>query len=548
MKNFNKIRLSLKSLFFSEITLLAVCILIIFAMSFYYLYYYVSTTPKGLFFPLIHNYTQDYYYYLSMIKQSFDGRWLLITRYSPENFSAQFIYFIFILLGKAAALTGLSLPVVYTLSRFVFGSLLIVSTYFLIRLAYPKNPGLRKLAVILAVFGTGFAVIQMTKDGLSVSRYLVFWTEINPVEHFAYIPHHLAGKLFAVASLVLLAAFLEKNNIILFILSCLSGFLSGLSSPYVLVNLAFTVTLFTPLAVYLHRKEKHTVRKLITFIPAYLILTAASLLYLKYVERSGFPWSIYINWEKQTFPISFADYFLSLGPAFIFSLIAVPYLLKGKKLIHLLLVAWLFEPWIGIYLVSPFVSLQNVRFLAFSHFIPVGILASYGMVITGQKLEKFIRLKWWLFSGAFLLIFLFFSAANFYSNIAEQLKAFSPVYYNIYLPEETLSSFTLLDTSTPYESTVLAGSFMSTIIPAFSHNKTFLGHYQATYQYGEKQADVTKFFEQSDAVFAKNLMYRYQVKYVYFGPDTPPPNDSFLADIGLAKMYSNSRIIIYKKI
>src|SRR4030042_2431864 len=68
-------------------------------------------------FPLIHNNAPDYFYYLSLMRQGYDGRILLTSRMTPEGFPPVFPPTFFALLGHLPRLSGLSLYHIYFLSR-----------------------------------------------------------------------------------------------------------------------------------------------------------------------------------------------------------------------------------------------------------------------------------------------------------------------------------------------------------------------------------------------------------------------------------------------
>lgn len=536
----------LKRILFSEVTIVCLLTLIVFFISFYYLFYYTSIAPAGTVFPLIHNHNFDYNFYLSLIRQSLEGRWLFITRFSPEVFPPRFVYFTFLLLGKAAQITHLDLTHVYLLSRLVFGITFIYLIYLLIRLTFSKRKE-RLLAFFLTLFGTGFWTLTRGANGeLIINRFLNFWTEIDFLERFVYLPHHLLGKVLMIGALIALYQSIILKRKKLLVLAIITGFLSGLSSPYALANLELTLTITLVLSAILFGKDKSMLVRIISNILLFIVFSSLSLVYLRIIEQGTYPWNNYLGWEKVDFPISATHLIYSLGPNFIFTLIALPHLLKTKRLIYIILISWILTPWFGIFVLSRLSLLSNVRFLSSSYFIPLGILGSIGIGIASAKLSQFFKLNRHLILILLLIILTFIFAIDIRTSLAGQLKSFSPNHYNIFIPKSVLSSFQFLSTSTPADSVVLSQGFMGNLIPAYSHNKTVRGHPNASYNYDQKDGEIGRFFSQEDINFSRNLLNKYKVEYVFFSLDTPPPNEKFLNDLGLERIFGNEAVNIFK--
>ena len=520
--------------------------LLVFIISFYYLFYYSSIAPAGTVFPLIHNHNFDYNFYLSLMRQSMEGRWLFITRFSPEVFPPRFVYFTFLLLGKVAQITHLDLTHMYLLSRLVLGIIFISLIYLLIRLTVSKSKE-RILAFFLTLFGTGFWTLTRSTDGeLIINRFLSFWTEIDFLERFVYIPHHLLGKVLVVGALILLYQSILLKRKKLLVLAIITGFLSGLSSPYALANLELTLTITLIHSAILFGKDKNMLVRIIVNLLLFIVFSSLSLVYLRIIEQGTYPWNNYLGWEKVDFPISTTHLFYSLGPNFIFSLIALPHLFKTKRLIYIILISWILTPWLGILVLSRLSLLSNVRFLSSSYFIPLGILGSIGIGITSAKLSQLIKVSQKLILIILLIILTFIFAIDIRTSLVGQLKSFSPNHYNVFIPKQVLSAFQFLNTTTPADTVILSQGFMGNLIPAYSHNKTVRGHPNASYNYDQKDGELGHFFAQEDLNFARELLDKYNVDYVFFSLDTPPPNEKFIKDLGLERIFSNEAVSIYR--
>ncbi len=551
-------------------------------LSFLPLFYFLKITPPNTVFPLIHNHPQDYHLYLQFMRQALDGRWLFIDRFTPEVFPARFVYLIYLLLGKFAAVTRLDLPLIYTLSRLIFGAIFIILIYRLIKIIYPGGKNKRILAVFLTFFGCGFWTLSFFDKTIIIKRFLNFWSEVDILERFTYIPHHLFAKMLMVASIILLIKAIEKRKKRLLLAATVAGFLCGLSSPFVYVNLAIVIGIsfvfvlikiagdiktwnselqFAREAGSRPAQTKVCYSKL-SFIIVFLLFSSLSLLYLRWVENSGFPWNHYLEREKLVFDISFWEYLLFSGLPFIFSLFAIPSFIKSGKIAHLFILSWLFEPWLSLFVFAPFFPLQKVRFLSGCAFIPMGIMGSLGMINLSKIISNLFchcePSNWRVkqsqtkmhYSRCILIVCLLISSfifsVNIYSNYKDRTASLSPSLYNVYLPNEVVSALAYFNKYTPADSVVLSQGFMGNLVPAYAHNKVVAGHLTNTYQMAEKNAEVDAFFRQNDPATAKKLIGKYQVKYVFYSLDTDPPKEDFIRGLGFLEVYQTGRIHIFK--
>jgi hypothetical protein len=97
--------------------------------------------------------TADVYSYLAKMRQGAGGAWLFHIPYTPESHPATAIYLYYLLLGKLAALSGLSLVVTYHLARVACGALLLAAGYdFLAH--YVARP-IRRVAFLFLAFSSG---------------------------------------------------------------------------------------------------------------------------------------------------------------------------------------------------------------------------------------------------------------------------------------------------------------------------------------------------------------------------------------------------------
>jgi hypothetical protein len=110
------------------------------------------STPEAHFDGAVYG-TVDVYSYLAKMRQGAAGAWLFQIPYTPEPHPRTAIYLYYLLLGKLAALSGLSLGVTYHLARVACGALLLAAAYdFLAH--YVARP-IRRIAFLFLAFSSG---------------------------------------------------------------------------------------------------------------------------------------------------------------------------------------------------------------------------------------------------------------------------------------------------------------------------------------------------------------------------------------------------------
>ncbi len=137
---------------------------------------YIKVTPEGFVYPLVHNFEADYYWYLSLIRQGWEGNILLTSRYTPEIFSPQFVNTFFSVAGMLAHTPGFSLPLIYTILRVFGGVAVFLITYTLLQIL-KLSLRQRMCAFALVILSTPFWFLtngifrQAGNSGRDLIRY-----------------------------------------------------------------------------------------------------------------------------------------------------------------------------------------------------------------------------------------------------------------------------------------------------------------------------------------------------------------------------------------
>ncbi len=502
----------------------------------------VSRTPSGTVFPFVHNYAQDYYYYLHLMRQGFDGAWLATSKLTEEQFPVQFVNPFFLLLGHLSRLTNVSLPHAYLIARIVGAVSLIALSYVLALLVYPRSSLKRIVALLLVVFGSYWWSWQEGSPGVPSLVHL--WTELDPMVRLSFIPHHLWSKIFMLATFLLILRFsthtVRLNILVLVVLGTL---FAGFSSPVVLMTLIPTLLFFIVLLLIGTLREKKMIPwRTYVLIVLSIVVGILVVIYHRHVETGVFPWTSYKSWEDTVrFSIRPIDYLESLGPTLLFFLFAIVPLWRtpaGK-----LVLAWAASGWIMTFAVGRFIPIWNIRFLEGYQFIPIAIGASEGLLIAAGLLRTYVRLR---FPLVILFVLLFIHAGGgIIASTNEHNQYLVNDVYNpmIYIPVSTFKALTYLSTVGQGDRVVMAPFDIGSMIPAYSKLRVVGGHNLMTFDAPGKRTAIDMFYRLSDSAIIATELTRLHVRYIW-RPQWVPVAYDIIPNV--KKIFDSQTVTLYE--
>ncbi|MBI3577113.1 hypothetical protein HY086_03705 [Candidatus Gottesmanbacteria bacterium] len=435
---------------------------------------YLFQTPSGHTFLFAHNFLEDYYYYLHLMRQGWEGYWLATSWMTPEKFLPAFVNTWFLFLGHLAKFLNVSLPLMYFFSRIAGGVTLLLLSYVLIQKIFSNSLIKRIVALLFVSFSTYWW--GWSNGGPTVAPLVHQWTELDPLFRTSFVPHHLWAKVFMVA-----AFFLILRRKTFFLLALV--FFMGLTNPVVYVT-------YLPI-ILLWRTRWH-------FIAISFFVAGAIGLYDHYLELHIFPWSSYLPWEQTVrYPVSLVAYLQSLGPTFPLFLVALGWLWK-KGSVGRLLIAWVAVGFLNIFVVSKFVTLSNSRYLGGYQFIPLAIGAVEGI-------WRFARP---VFRATLAFLLLGYFSVGLWASWKEHVGYVEQNKNNIqiYVPNDLLDAFRFIENNTPKDAVIAAPYEISTMIPALTGRRVVAGHQLMTYQAQTKRIELEKILS--------GQMKKYNTTYV----------------------------------
>lgn len=502
---------------------------------------YRLQVPKGFIYPYVHNFAEDYYYYLHIMRQGWEGNWLATSRFTAEQFPPQFVVFWLVLLGHIARIFHISLPIAYTLARAFGAFLLFTLVSIVLQLLWPASRLKRAAGLLFVFFGTywwGWGA-----EGPVVAPLVRAWTALDPLFRGSYIPHHLWSKIFMSLSFLFIVRASKGPSYLSIPCIILSVFLMGFASPVSLLPFFFVITLW---GIYeINWKHQGCNRHLIV---SWGMAVAAAILIAIYhvmIAKSVFPWTTYKAWEEtMRVNVTLGSYVQAIGPAGILFFFGFPRLFRQSQLGRMMVI-WAFVPFVELFIIGRFLPLSTIRFLDNYEFIPLGIGAVEGIHTIVSRFAnpntKTYRILLRLFLGAAGLYFAVGIIAS-WNQQARYIEA-NAINELVYIPKDYISAFQFIENQTAKESVVLSPYSIGTMIPAFTGKRVVAGHTLMTRDSMNKQIELRQIYEQRDSDMLREVIKRDNVSYIWL------PSGNRLIDTiaseGYTHVYYNARVVLF---
>ncbi len=533
--------------FFSEVTFVLLIILLITVAGLWTLLYnQFKVAPPKTLYTFAHNYVPDFYQYLSWMKDGADGKILITSRYSPDNFKRQPVYLFYSLLGWLSARIGLPLFLGYTVAR-IFSSLLkLLTIYFLICQIFKKSTE-RKLAFFFTVLLPPFYHLfpfQMLRPDIS---------SLDVLLRTFFLPHNLAATIAIMIAAIYFNHYLNasktehKNihipisNIRYLLLSTALLFLAGIANPALLT--IFYLFLGGAVVITFLQKPNVTliISSLVIFLPGFLLI-----LYYQYLFSHALPFAwLYYQQKSVILMTSFLAYLENLGPVIFFVPFALLPFWKKKQFLTNFILSWAVVPFVLFPLLGKVIPFSQERFFEISHFLPLGILGAAGF----YQIAAFFKGKAWLPAGKVLILsaLALFSLVYLLNSTQNEVNIFGRPYFNIFIPRSLVEAYLWLDKNTPEESVVATPYFTANMLTAFAHNKVVYGHQFVTFKAPERRQDIEAIFaKETSPAQIEELLKKDQVDYLLVSIEQPLPSTNLSQIKGLKKIFDNQENQILK--
>lgn len=516
--------------------------------------YAVLSTPPGHVFQGFTYNPPDNFAFLSLMRQGYEGRWLVEDLFSAESSAPALVGPLYVLLGKLATLLGGDLVLAYHAGRLAAALVWLAVAGAFCGVLLPDMQE-RRLAQVLACFGAGLGFAARPAGLDSVDTYM---GNASGMLALAGSPHHLL-----VQALVLLAVLLALRDVrrpgpwqpsAAGVLLALAGFVDAYAVPVGLVLLALA-------AVWA------LVRGIGPAPVAGRLLLATGLAAIPLLHGLGLAlsdpvWSSVARSAAANMPpVPLGALALGLGPMLVLAGYGAVAALRGRRAELVVLAVW-----IGLALLAAVSPLPYAPRFLLAIVVPLAVLAAVGLVALVRRRAMRVVARSedarWRGPGrpsravAVALVALLVVPTNLLLLARPALgrgiwsmEDGSAIPFHgppVYLAQDELAAMAWLR-GLDEPVLVLASPTVGNVLPALTGQRVVAGHLDLTLDFRRKVDDIRAFFAPTAGRSALEVVRSLQATHVYYGPMErrygPYPEEAAGASV---RVFARGRVTIYE--
>jgi hypothetical protein len=465
-----------------------------------------ADAPGSQFTGSVEFYSYDSNTYMAWIRQASEGWWLLVDRYTTEPTGRCFFHPVFLALGLVVRLTGLPILTVWVAVR-VLSSVAAAFCLFLF-LRRAVGPGRHALiALAITTLGAGLGWYTFLFDDAFNSTD-VWMPELTFYQSLRW------PFLWAIALVMMMGFFAAAVDAIT-VPSCRAAMAAGvvfaamaLIHPYNVVT--FTVVPGVFLLTEALRARRLDRRAVANYVVMGLV-AAPAVLYQIALVRIDPVLKIHAQVDMASPVVGW--YLAGFGPVLIvLALLGVRGAWRGGPLARFAVV------WLAAGALLLYFPVSFNRRLAMGLMIPVGILASYPIEDLVSRLlgARPTAARVASATAVFLLVLASIAPTNLLATREDWRNALYGG-FPVYISEDLAGAFEWLRNAPP--GVVVAEGGVGNLIPAFTGQTVYAGHWAQTIDYGAKQGRIDRLL---DGELAPGEITRFlidsHVRYIIYHP------------------------------
>jgi len=467
-----------------------------------------------------------------MIRRGQEGHILFHNAYTEANVPDVILQPYYHIIGWLSRPLALSPIYVYLIAHLVSLAVFLACVFFLIDVFCPKTVT-KILAALFFFSATGYWYLVSQGGSLLYTQDVVYSYYFDLLDKFLVIPpHHLLALSLSIIAIILLAR--RRGTLVISGIAGILFALVGFLHPWMQAIFLACVTVVMFIQLLMERNRARFI------LQSWIIIMALSvpvlLITLRSLPKTDAVLGLFV---VQPRTISFLQYVTALGPLFI----PAVFVLFFRRLLakNLILCAWAFVPIALFFLPDARMPMDIFRLFQIYQHIPMAILAALAL----EEITKKLRLPSLVLLGIGILFGIYG-----YTSFTWMLKdnmAVNTNFYNYYIPKWFLTMAAYLDRTAP-DSVVLAGTTVSSMIPAFTHNKVILGHDGNQIHYAQKRDEAYSFFYQTMPTGdIKEYIRGSRANYIVLGVDIPGWSDLPYASLPFfTTVYTDSPVSVVR--
>ena len=461
--------------------------------------------------------------YLAAMQQGMQGQWQFHLLYTSEEHKGSFLYVFYVVLGHVASFLGASAVAVYHGARLVCGFLLLMAEFVFIAY-FLACPSARWIAFILVSCSSGLGWLVLLVTGSSAINGispLDFWL-MDAYTFFTILhaPHFCLVLALMLMLLMFTLSFYRAGRRRLLGLAAFAALGIAVINPF--LPLIVGTVLGAYWCVWAVQCRAIPWREAVGLALLGLLLSPV-LIYFYVVVQSD---PVLRSFAEQNVTLSPPPYFYLMGYGLVL-LFALLGLLRTLRQRHGR--AWLLATWVVTMAVAVYLPINLQRRMITGLQVPLGILATIGLLryvlpaIRRSRLAGWLNQHWGyprlrLRTLALNLIIMLTLPSNIYLWVSATAAASYGHPSLFYKTSEVAAIDWLGEHSSPTD-TVLSSYPTGNYIPARIGHRVFLGHWAETIDFDAKQKAVNRFFAAATSDGERrDLLRRYSLAYVFHGP------------------------------
>jgi hypothetical protein len=449
--------------------------------------------------------TAQYFSWLRAHQQA-----LLVSNWmTPEPNQPAFFNLLWFGLGRLALWTGMGLAESFQLLRIVAGAAFSFALFWLYGLLAESRRE-QWLATALVLVGGGVGWIWVIEKYIAKRSELLFPLDVQVAEPNALLsligyPHFLLAAAFVLAIFGLFIVGVRSGRMAAYLLAGLLGLALGLQHAYDLITVYFVLGAFVALLWWSHKR--FPLREAIGLVLIGLISSPPAA-YFAYLTSHDPTWRQVLAQfgNAGVYTPNPLHLLVVFGPQLPLALAALPSLIRQRRDVDLMLLAWVVVGFGLLYIPTDFqIHMLN------PYQVPLALLA----VRVALKIAAAPRASW-LRRAAPALLLLVAIPVNLYlfSWRFVDLGRHQAPYY---LHQNEVAAIRWLDQQSD-NGVVFSDETLGQYVPALAGKRAMLAHWAQTVDYYTKRAEVARFFDPSTPTAERAaLLQRYNVTYVLAG-------------------------------
>ncbi len=475
---------------------------------------YAAQTPDQRFVGTVYD-VQDYFSNLAKAQLGLRGEYRYRSLFTSEPHASEPIIYFYILLGAVARLSGLSPQLIYELSRWSGGLVLLALIYKFIAY-YIEAVAIRRLSFILALTASGLGWLLISTPAFSFPNQspIEFWLAdgyiLFSIMAFAHFGWSIAAML---AAFLAWQAYADDPSPKRFVWLLAFSSLLGLIQIFELALFDLVIGLDALYRLYRDRSRWKSF-----FAAGFIIaLTQFAILW-------PYLWATQTNpmiqvWTQQSRTLSPPPQYFLFGYGLLWVLVILGFIWAWRQRVTTLIFPALWLGAVALLLYSPdgiqYRWLEGVQ-------VPLSIFAGLGLAYVARPwLLAHLparwaspRAGWWITVLSFIILM----PSSLYLVAGNTLLA-SIHWKEAYFTGGQMAGMNWLQANTQPDDIVLSDLKIGGALPGLMGHHPYYGHWAETMNVAAKKQLVEQFFSTMTDADRQALLHDNHIHYVFYGPD-----------------------------